>query len=89
MKLFTPLSLTLLAFVGACTMAPQQPSPGSENPIQIWHTGVGYAAHGRYKQAESYLRSSAESGFYPAQMDLAVLLETSPKPVLNPEAAYA
>ncbi|QBB71491.1 hypothetical protein ELE36_14625 [Pseudolysobacter antarcticus] len=50
---------------------------------------VGYAAKGDYARAAPLLKQAAELGYYTAQMEYAVLLDTSPTPVNDDITAYA
>jgi TPR repeat protein len=64
-----------------CTLA--------QDAVTLRHQGDGYAAKSDYASAAPLLARSAELGLYPAQIDYAVLLDTSPPPVNDNIKAFA
>jgi hypothetical protein len=61
----------------------------AQDAVQLRKQGVWYASKGNYEQAAPLLKQAAELGYYVAQMEYAVLLDSSPLPVNNNVEAYA
>ena len=61
----------------------------AQNAVALRVQGVGYAARGDYASAAPHLAQAAELGYYVAQIEYAVLLDTSPPPVNDNIKAFA
>jgi len=61
----------------------------SQNAAALRRQAVGFAAKGDYASAAPLLSQSAELGYYVAQLEYAVLLDSSPAPVNDNIKAFA
>ena len=61
----------------------------AQDAVQLRNHGVALAAQGDYAGAAPYLSKAAHLGYYTAQIEYAVLMDTSPAPVNDDIKAYA